>query len=565
MHIQLHKMGGPAVVILFLVIAIQLQLSVEHRTLLDMGKDASIFASYAAGMNHPDAFKSDVLLSDQKNIQFYNTIHIAAIRYLGPIIGSYDKVFVYLTGIHAFIFLLGWYLFGMEFMHHRFLAFLMACLFSLRTDGLYDTWVGLMAEPLPRVSFDAVLGYLLAATLRWGHHPKAHVWIVMLFVPCLYLHPPFAALMGLFTWLIFLLRRTQGKGIRFLIVDNFGINIGFLGILITCYVSFASHVTPVGQVDPSAVYQIYLKVVPIYADSFPELMRIFINLFNNGLLPMAFIGGFGIYYFGTYEQKQRLKFIVAWAGFILFFAFLSIILQKSNWLSVKELMYTMYGVQGFRYLFPILIALSLWIFVIVETNLSKNISPLLLRIGLVIIILTGTGTFKKWEPYFTAPKQSYWNLLEQLSKEKRRKQLEIEMIEAIQNLTLPDAHLLPLNVEPEVIRYAALRSVIHGSSDFSSFIYSNHRAVITWFYRESLVEDVKNLWDSWVESKEWQEQLETALDCMLLTLKPDYIVSNYKKPVSIVERHGRKIIFENSKFMLIDVRNATSANLCRKL
>ncbi|MBF0436254.1 MAG: hypothetical protein HQL77_12890 [Magnetococcales bacterium] len=549
------RLAGPTVVTIFFLIALSFQLFriSGQPDIVNLDHDASVLASFAAAMDHPDAFKNDILLSDKMNFQFYNTVHMSVLRTLAPLLDSYGKVFVAFTGIHVFVFLMGWYLFGMTLMRHHFWAALLACFLAIPTNlGYNDTWGVLVAEPLPRITFDSVLGFLFAAAIRWGHLPQAPFWILSLFGLSITLHPPNAVLVGLCTWLGLVLRRMQGMTIRAWLIDSAWMGIGFLLMIFIYLFSYHQQITHIPQGDPVSAYQLEQAAAPHLVDTLPDILKICTDILENGMFPLAIVAGLGIYFIGTTEQRQHLFQVIIWMSAIAAIVLLSILLQQSQWLAIQNLVYLLYGVHSIRYVFPLLIVLSIWSLSLYWTKFHDTVPTFSLGIGAIVFVLASTGTLSQAIPLIISPRQSYWDLLTYYDKRNKGNLFNHEMLNAVKQLTPVSARLLPLNVDAALIRYGARRSVVHGYWDSSHFSYSNPRANMEWIQREALVTDVKNLWNG-MDSNDWREQFEIAIDRLLTSLKPDYIVSSRIEPSSIWERSGRKIIWKNSRFILIDV------------
>ena len=139
--------------------------------------------------DYPQLFSNDPLLFDPANFAFYNTVHIPLIRWLGRILGNYSSPFALLIFPCTLL-----HLFGIFFTRLRslFKNRLWSVIFSftvfipvqLNLGEIWGAWL-----PLPRILFQSLLPYLLAAVILWGKNPKSWPWLMAATGLLVYVHP----------------------------------------------------------------------------------------------------------------------------------------------------------------------------------------------------------------------------------------------------------------------------------------------------------------------------------------------------------------------------------------
>jgi hypothetical protein len=165
--------------------------------------DAANIATFVAARAHPELFPRDPVLADPQNYRFYATIHLPLIRALGAIVGSYGTAFLLLLPLHAWFQLTGFYALGMALFASRPWAVVLAAANAVTLHlPLGEIW-GLWPDALPRVTFQALLPFLLAAACRWRSQPRAWPWLMLAMGALTYVHPVSFPAWALAIWLGF--------------------------------------------------------------------------------------------------------------------------------------------------------------------------------------------------------------------------------------------------------------------------------------------------------------------------------------------------------------------------
>ena len=164
--------------------------------------DAQQLVTFAAALDHPEAFAADPVFSAPENFGWYKSIHVPLIRWLAN--GrDYGLAYEKLTGLHQFLHLGGFYLLGLCFLRQRWLAAVFAIAVSLEFwFGWGEYWGSLRAAvPLPRVSYTALFSLLCAAMLLARRNYRLWPPIFLGMGLLVYVHAISALGMGFAMWL----------------------------------------------------------------------------------------------------------------------------------------------------------------------------------------------------------------------------------------------------------------------------------------------------------------------------------------------------------------------------
>jgi hypothetical protein len=150
--------------------------------------DLGVYASIAAGQDHPDLFPGDPFISNQKNINSYNMVYVPLIRGLKNILGNYGAACAFLLPFFIFIHLLGYYVLGVSIFKNPWAGLFIALLISAPINTYYDFW-GLILDSLPRFLYQGLLPFLLALSIARGHNPRWWPAIMAGLGALNYIHP----------------------------------------------------------------------------------------------------------------------------------------------------------------------------------------------------------------------------------------------------------------------------------------------------------------------------------------------------------------------------------------
>ncbi|MDR0238891.1 MAG: hypothetical protein LBI88_01515, partial [Deltaproteobacteria bacterium] len=167
-----------------------------------INSDAQQLVTFAAHLDHPEAFTRDPLLSDPKNFGWYQSIHTPLIRWLAQ--GkNYGVAYEKLTGIHQFGHLVGFYLLGLCFIRQRWLTACFAVAVSLEFWFGWGTFWGSLgaAVPLPRITWSILFSLLCAAMFVVRRRHRFWPLIFLGMGALVHVHAVSALGMGFAMWL----------------------------------------------------------------------------------------------------------------------------------------------------------------------------------------------------------------------------------------------------------------------------------------------------------------------------------------------------------------------------
>jgi hypothetical protein len=167
--------------------------------------DAAAIAAFTAAQDHPDAFTGDALLHDPDNFSFYRTLDFVLVQWLAKFSGDYGRPFLWLSWPCMLLHAAGFYLLGLAVFRIR----IWAAIFSFVTlwfgliPSLGELW-GIYKDPLPRVIFQSLVPFVLAAGYVWRDAPGRWPWVLAAAGLLTYVHPVSAPAWALALWCGFL-------------------------------------------------------------------------------------------------------------------------------------------------------------------------------------------------------------------------------------------------------------------------------------------------------------------------------------------------------------------------
>ena len=576
------------VVISFLLFAIAYQIGRlgSQTEVVDLTSDTANIASFAAAWNHPEQFAADAVLNNPENFRFYQTIHIPLLRILGERMGSYGRACLSLMGIHLFCFLLGWYLFGMVLLRQRLLAYLLPWLLAIPfVVGFGDFW-GFYPDPLPRVTFAAVLGYLLAAALHWRDRPKAHFWLLFTAGLFIYVHPVSAPVIGCALWMGFLLDRPPAWNNRQFFLHLLWIGIGFLIPIIPFAIHYLGHHEHGWSANADFIHEMMAyRFGADFLHPLPAFKGLLGTLSSSGLLPLGLLGAILIHQMDLPEQKKRLRLMVGWSLGIMIASMVIPLFEHLLFISFGVVPVEVDLVRGVRFFVPLLWILAIWSLAVLTHRFPAQGRPLVVVVPLVVVMLgayilmglSGPRSAvlllgKQMAPYIN--QENGWQqtlqdwripgpLIQKISllrekfatfeKNSNTLLLTEELVAAIRRLTPKGARILPFGVDPLVIRYAALRPIGFSYKDGGILLYANHRAARDWYEISKRIDHLQEMLADPRPDAEWQSQLALVFDAILTAVPTHFLVTDDTLPAALWEDRGGKVIWRNNLFLLVQL------------
>ena len=171
------------------------------RPLLLQSGDAGNVASFVAGWLHHGRFVSDLVLANQHNYRFYITAMIPLVMFFDIFTHDLGTAYALLYFPLIFLQLLGFYFLGKHLFKSSLWALLLVVLTFPPIQIFGGEMWGVYSEPLVRMSFGAILPFLILLFLRLAHKPR---WLPFLFMLCgisVYFHSVSAPTVTLALWL----------------------------------------------------------------------------------------------------------------------------------------------------------------------------------------------------------------------------------------------------------------------------------------------------------------------------------------------------------------------------
>jgi hypothetical protein len=136
-----------------------------------LNPDLGVYATIAAAQDHPALFTRDPFLSNEKNINSYNMVHVPLLMALNKVFGNYGTACAFLIPFLIFLHLTGYYLLGVSIFKDPWIGLFVSLLISAPTVTFYDFW-GLILDALPRFLYQSLIPFVLVLSMQYGKDPK---------------------------------------------------------------------------------------------------------------------------------------------------------------------------------------------------------------------------------------------------------------------------------------------------------------------------------------------------------------------------------------------------------
>ncbi len=517
--------------------------------------DGGNIASYAAAMDHPDWFQSDPALGNANNIGIYDTIQIPLIRAINHLTGDYGLAYAWLVLPVTFLQLLGFYILGRVLFadttsvnpsQNRFWAFLLAFLTGMTVIniGLGEIW-GVWQEALPRVTFQALLPFLLALTLVWKDHPGRWPWLMVLAGLLVYVHSVSAPAWGLAIWLSLWLLQPKGWSWKRRSLVMLGLGILFLLVLTPYALNYLSYR---GR-DQAADYSTVMAILQTYSP--PNLLNVpaalgsfLLNMTRSLLLPVAMIGFVFTWRLKKNDRTQVIVVLLWMAGIFIASVLIPLVEQfveqRLHILPIETEL-----VRCMRYFVPLL--LLFWLWPLVEW-LPKLINPNARR----AVIALGVVLFGFWgatnRPAVRDMLQTFACIPKARLVCSTPSPLD-ELITTLRTQTQPGEGVLVFNEDTAFtsqslsVRYEALRPLVYSLRDSGLLGYSDRSALAGWLDTTQKMEALRAMSDP----------VERLKDLVPLAdrLNASYLVVDFKVPQSALDVIPVKVVMQNDGYLLL--------------
>lgn len=433
-----------------------------------LGSDASYISSYAATLDHPDAFAADYIFSSSAKVDIYFAAHVPLIRALARLTGDYGSAFLVLLPIVLFLKLFGFYVLGKHLFRYRGYALLLAVLtFPVVYTGAWDYW-GLLDDVLPRNLVEIAFPFLLLWSVR--HTGKLRYWYltcavlsVLIYVHSISSLPLLIAFGAVF---LFLAPLTWRKRLLHLVLGGLLYLAAALPFLLNTLSSTQAVVTV--ALTPQEHLDLLLRYFGSHVDIPAILLSLLRQLTLSGILPLS-LAALGYLFLRPDPQKRRLAASLGvMLASVLVVALLVPWLEQVVELRLNILAELMQLVRFVRYLPPLLLIFSLLAFAprpaTAPGELALPVSTLprltsLTFLLLSALVLAGTLRYNAQGGHFLAEVRCLAG--GHLLCPTEREQAAIDIVQHAADLTTPADALLtlpPLQVDFELaLRWQALR------------------------------------------------------------------------------------------------------------
>jgi hypothetical protein len=463
--------------------------------------DLGSIASFAAALDHPECFTRDAFLADSRNFNWYATLHVPLARWLRPLVGSYAGVYLAGYGATVFAHLLGFYLLGLALFGSLVWSVVMAflALAPVSAGIVYDGW-GLFVDPMPRLTFSALTGFLLAGAVRWRCTPKAWPLLMLAAGGATYIHLLSAPVFGLMLWLGLWAYRPPHWSTPGWLARMIGLGLLFA---LPAVPVLAQYVT-LRQFAPSGADPLMQEV---YRYRFiPQILNVWYSmkltvkaLLVEGTAAMGLIGLLLLLRSARREAAglaprsagllRRLRLACAWRRGMLGMPLLwlaavvgaAAVPLMDYALAVRRgtVMMEVDGVRNVRFFVPVLLVLFLW--GLVELERGGGRAAAWSKLGLLAAV--GWFAWHGGVGIVTKPAAAL-----QVCRTGQPADLlplqRAQAAEALRQLTPAQACVLPFNYPEMIIRHATLRPVVHGDKEGCYVMFARRQVLVDWYERQ---------------------------------------------------------------------------------
>lgn len=473
----------------------------QQEQVVNLSGDAGNIASFCAAWDNPELFRRDGALGDPDQFRFYATIHIPLIRGLHDVYGDYGTAFASTLGIHVFLYLLGFYVLGRVCTGSVGWGGLFALLFTVPVWLQWGTLWGLWSDALPRVSFAALLGFLWTMAIVLRNRPRTYPLVLAAAGLLMYVHPvsaptiAFSLLLGYAALAIYrreLTRRRLGwlvlSGLVFaVVITPFAVN----------YLSNHAH----GEVpEASEVRMIMAKrFTPGYM---ADYLDVIVEFFDEGLWPELFLifGAAGIVLMLSAGDPTNRGLVVLIAGWIVGCLVCSVgvflvdhaIARATGGLPVQISL-----VRGVRFLVPLSYLTGL---LGLHATVAKTTGSARRAGNAIAAVLVVALAARLWDlapdKIGRVPINGARIVLGRIGLRDRvppSRHYLLESQQALRELTPKGATVLPVGLNPQTVRYTALRPVPYCRKDGGVLAYTNPQKLMLWHDRWTRMEAIEEL------------------------------------------------------------------------
>lgn len=322
--------------------------------------DSAYITSYAASLDHPEAFSNDNMFNDPKNFGYYVSLEVPLIQSLENVVGDYGTAFLLLLLPDTFLLLAGFYVFGKLLFGNRLFSALLAICTSLLISVMASDFWGLYIDPWTRMMFQALLPWVLSLVLLSMKRRSLRWLVFVLLGLMIYFHPLSTPAIVFAIWLGYLLYKPAEASWRRHILNQAGL----LAIFLVCTIPFFTAYFGSRDISSSAKVD-YAQAIKFLTEIFPYTFypltpfKAFLQaVFSTGLIIAAFIGAMILYRIGT--ERWKLGLVLSWMLGILIVCVGLPLIELPIEAHLKILPLFLSIPRSLRYIVPLLEVLIFW-------------------------------------------------------------------------------------------------------------------------------------------------------------------------------------------------------------
>lgn len=470
-----------AALLALLALAWQVGRSWLVRPFFYLGADGANVASYSAALDHPAAFTADSVLGDPRNFAHYLTIHTPLVRALERLTGDYGSAFVSLLAPHVFVQGLGFFVLGRVLFGSRAWAALLALIELAPVDlPMWMQW-GMFRDPLARITLQALLPFLLAASLAARGAPRRWPWIALGSGLLTYVHPVGAPVWGAALWLGLWAKRPAGWSRRRQALSMAGLALGYVAVVLPFawrFLGGASGSAP----GADAVVPLFLPAG--YRDVGEALHVLADAVGVQGLLyGLAALAGVALVARLRPADDRALPMVLLWALGIGLVA-LGLPLLDQTLARARGALPLQYElVRGLRFFVPLVLLLCLWPLRELERYFQRRRQRWPARGMLALGVALSTAWMVGHLPAEPRAALACWSQGRFLCVPAHWPDVAEAMAAVRRHVPPGMAMFSTRETYPVRLRYGALRPLVYSDRDLSTLAYRRGPELVTWYRR----------------------------------------------------------------------------------
>jgi hypothetical protein len=315
--------------------------------------DASMISGFSAALDHPDLFTRDFFLHPLSNVNWYISIEIPIIRFLGKLLNGYGNAYIFILPVILFLKLFGFYQLGKFLFRRPFLGFLLAAITTpVVYVGVLDYW-SLSHDVLPRNLFEIFIPWLILWTIKWNDQPKKWFWFGIIVGGLTYFHSMSALVIFLSVCVALII--SSKVNFKSKLGAIFISAIIYAVVLIPFVIGYRPEIPGQQTLSYEAGRDLLLLVNGDYLNPSAITSNLFFKFLRSGLIIPFVIALIIMVTFWKEKRQNNTLLVSGWIiGIIVFTIGLAFI---ETWIenSLHILPVQFYLIRGIRYLVPLLL------------------------------------------------------------------------------------------------------------------------------------------------------------------------------------------------------------------